>query len=57
MQTVKDVEKLEICDAAKLAYISQTTLNSDEVNQIILALKAKFPEIIGGNWGLSLLCN
>ncbi len=34
---------------AKLAYLTQTTLSVDEANQVIAALKAKYPQIVGPN--------
>jgi 4-hydroxy-3-methylbut-2-enyl diphosphate reductase len=47
VETVDDVETLEVPDPEKLAFISQTTLSVDETKGIIEALKAKFPAIIG----------
>ncbi len=46
-QTVADVERLEVRDPEKLAYITQTTLSVDDTRGIIAALKARFPAIVG----------
>ena len=47
VQTAADVEKLQIGDPEKLAYITQTTLSVDDTRGIISALKARFPAIVG----------
>ncbi len=47
VQTAADVERLEVGDPEKLAYITQTTLSVDDTRGIIAALKARFPAIIG----------
>jgi 4-hydroxy-3-methylbut-2-enyl diphosphate reductase len=47
VETVDDVATLEIEDPEKLAFISQTTLSVDETREIIAALRAKFPQIVG----------
>jgi 4-hydroxy-3-methylbut-2-en-1-yl diphosphate reductase len=41
------VEKLEVRDPAKVAYISQTTLSVDETRAIIARLRERFPAITG----------
>ncbi len=41
------VEKLEVKDPAKVAYISQTTLSVDETEAIISRLRERFPAITG----------
>jgi 4-hydroxy-3-methylbut-2-en-1-yl diphosphate reductase len=41
------VEKLEVPDPDRVAYLTQTTLSLDETRDIIDALKAKFPNIMG----------
>ena len=43
----KDVEKLEVSDPDKLAYVTQTTLSVDDTRAVIDALTRKFPNIIG----------
>jgi 4-hydroxy-3-methylbut-2-enyl diphosphate reductase len=45
VESVEDVEKLEIPDDHKLAYLTQTTLSLDDAMAIIGALKKKFPWI------------
>jgi 4-hydroxy-3-methylbut-2-enyl diphosphate reductase len=46
VETVADVEKLEVTDPTMLAYVSQTTLSVDDTMEIIAALNNKFPDII-----------
>jgi len=45
VETAEDVERLEIADAAKIAYLTQTTLSVDDANLVIAALRKKFPQI------------
>jgi 4-hydroxy-3-methylbut-2-enyl diphosphate reductase len=47
VQSEDDVATLEVPDPERLAYISQTTLSVDETRSIILALREKFPAIVG----------
>lgn len=47
VQDVNDVERLTIPADAKIAYLTQTTLSVDETVEIIAALRAKYPQIIG----------
>ncbi len=47
VETVADVAKLAVRDAENLAYVTQTTLSVDDAAQIIAALKARFPAIVG----------
>ncbi len=47
VQSEEDVDALEVPDPLRLAYISQTTLSVDETRSIILALRKKFPAIVG----------
>lgn len=42
-----DVEALAPADPLKLAYVTQTTLSVDDTRDIIAALKARFPAIVG----------
>ncbi|MYM30510.1 4-hydroxy-3-methylbut-2-enyl diphosphate reductase [Duganella sacchari] len=46
VETVEDVEKLQVTKPDQLAYVSQTTLSVDDTADIIDALKRKFPAII-----------
>ena len=45
------VANLNFPAGAKLAYLTQTTLSVDEANQIIRALEARFPQIVGPSKG------
>lgn len=40
-----DVERLEVADTSKLAFLTQTTLSVDDANRIIDALRKRFPAI------------
>lgn len=42
-----EVEKLEVPDPSRVAYITQTTLSLDETKDVIAALRKKFPLIEG----------
>jgi 4-hydroxy-3-methylbut-2-enyl diphosphate reductase len=45
VESAEDVEKLDFPEGAKLAYITQTTLSVDETQEVIHALRARFPQI------------
>ncbi len=45
VESVEDAEALELPTAAKLAYITQTTLSVDETAEIIGVLRRRFPQI------------
>jgi 4-hydroxy-3-methylbut-2-en-1-yl diphosphate reductase len=47
IESEEDVERLEVDDPDRVAYISQTTLSVDETSDIIERLKLKFPNIVG----------
>ena len=47
VQTVADVAKLDVTDPGQLAYITQTTLSVDDTRDVIAALKARYPAIVG----------
>ena len=47
VETVEDVARLVPRDPAKLAYITQTTLSVDDTADIVAALTARFPAIVG----------
>jgi 4-hydroxy-3-methylbut-2-enyl diphosphate reductase len=47
VETVEDVERLEIDQPDKVAYLTQTTLSVDEANVIVEGLKRRFPNCIG----------
>lgn len=45
VETVEDVERLQVASPDRLAFVSQTTLSVDDTAEIIAALKRKFPSI------------
>lgn len=47
VETEADVDRLELGDPDRVAYISQTTLSVDETRAIIARLREKFPNITG----------
>jgi 4-hydroxy-3-methylbut-2-enyl diphosphate reductase len=47
IEDVAGVDRLEVRDPAKVAYISQTTLSVDETQAIINRLRERFPAITG----------
>jgi 4-hydroxy-3-methylbut-2-enyl diphosphate reductase len=47
IQSEEDVDALEVDDANRIAYISQTTLSVDETRAIINRLRERFPAIVG----------
>lgn len=47
IQTVADVAELNPADSSRLAYATQTTLSVDDTAEIVAALKARFPDIVG----------
>lgn len=44
---VSDVDRLDIADPEKVAYVTQTTLSVLDTQEIINALRARFPRIVG----------
>ncbi len=47
VESVADVDKLEVKDPSNLFYCSQTTLSVDDTSEVVDALRAKFPDIDG----------
>jgi 4-hydroxy-3-methylbut-2-en-1-yl diphosphate reductase len=47
IESVEDVDRLEVEDPSRMAYISQTTLSVDETRAIIDRLRERFPAIVG----------
>jgi len=47
VETVADVGRLEVKDASRLSYVTQTTLSVDDADKVVCALRERFPEIIG----------
>ncbi len=47
VETVADVATVEVRDPEKLAFVTQTTLSVDDTIDIVAALQARFPKIVG----------
>ncbi|QDC11083.1 4-hydroxy-3-methylbut-2-enyl diphosphate reductase [Oceanicola sp. D3] len=47
VEVPEDVASLEVRDPEKLAFVTQTTLSVDDTAEIVAALKARFPAIVG----------
>ncbi|NOE28158.1 4-hydroxy-3-methylbut-2-enyl diphosphate reductase [Ruegeria sp. HKCCD6157] len=47
VETVDDVATVQVRDPHKLAFVTQTTLSVDDTKDIIAALQARFPAIVG----------
>lgn len=47
VSSAEEVATLQVPDPNRVAYLTQTTLSLDEARDIIQALKAKFPNIVG----------
>ncbi|MEA2375461.1 MAG: 4-hydroxy-3-methylbut-2-en-yl diphosphate reductase [Thermoleophilaceae bacterium] len=47
IETEDDVDRLEVADPERVAYISQTTLSVDETTAIIARLRERFPSAVG----------
>src|SRR5690606_5521816 len=47
VETVDDVGRIAPRDPGRLAFITQTTLSIDDTAQIVAALTARFPAIVG----------
>ncbi|MBN2475021.1 MAG: 4-hydroxy-3-methylbut-2-enyl diphosphate reductase [Pirellulales bacterium] len=47
VQTPADVDRLEVDNAEKLAYLTQTTLSLDDAREIIDLLRRRYPNIVG----------
>ncbi len=45
VQTVEDAERLELPNAERIAYSTQTTLSVDETADIVAVLRRRFPEL------------
>ncbi|HEY5658691.1 MAG TPA: 4-hydroxy-3-methylbut-2-enyl diphosphate reductase [Myxococcota bacterium] len=46
VQSIEDVEKLEVRDPTKLACVTQTTLSVDDTRDILEALQRRFPDVV-----------
>ena len=47
VETVADVDRVQVRDPARLAFVTQTTLSVDDTADIVAALHARFPGIEG----------
>ena len=47
VETVDDVAQVQVRDPSRLAFVTQTTLSVDDTVDIVAALKARFPAIVG----------
>ncbi|MGH8599389.1 MAG: 4-hydroxy-3-methylbut-2-enyl diphosphate reductase [Burkholderiales bacterium] len=47
VETIADVEQLNVRDGSQLAYVTQTTLSVDDARAVVDALKRRFPDIVG----------
>ena len=47
VESVADVERLQVRDPEQLAFVTQTTLSVDDTGEIIVALRRSFPAIAG----------
>jgi len=54
VSTMAEAANLRICNTRSLAYVTQTTLNTEEANDIIECLNRRFPRIKGP--GLADIC-
>jgi 4-hydroxy-3-methylbut-2-enyl diphosphate reductase len=47
VETAEDVAALQVRDPGKLAFVTQTTLSIDDTADVVAALQARFPAIVG----------
>ena len=47
VETVDDVATVDVRDPTRIAYVTQTTLSIDDTAEIVKALQARFPAIVG----------
>ncbi len=47
VETVEDVQTVAVRDPERLAFVTQTTLSVDDTAEIVAALQARFPAIVG----------
>ncbi|MFA5898676.1 MAG: 4-hydroxy-3-methylbut-2-enyl diphosphate reductase [Hyphomicrobium sp.] len=47
IETAADADRFEPADAAKLAFVTQTTLSVDDTASIVAVLRRRFPQIVG----------
>jgi 4-hydroxy-3-methylbut-2-enyl diphosphate reductase len=47
VESPEDVDRLELADDTRLAYLTQTTLSVDDANMIIDRIRQRFPQLVG----------
>ena len=47
IESTEDAEKVEVPDASRVAYLTQTTLSIDDTREILNILKRRFPKLVG----------
>jgi 4-hydroxy-3-methylbut-2-enyl diphosphate reductase len=47
VESEEDVDRLEVEDPDRIAYLTQTTLSVDETRTLVNRLRAKFPNVVG----------
>ncbi len=47
VETIEDVSAIAPRDPGKLAFVTQTTLSVDDTAEVVIALQARFPKIVG----------
>jgi len=47
VESPEDVDRLDLPDDVKIAYLTQTTLSVDDANRIIDRLRQRFPQLVG----------
>ena len=57
VESVDDVDALDLPSTEKIAFLTQTTLSVDEANVIISRLKRRYPALRGFAEGRHLLCD
>jgi 4-hydroxy-3-methylbut-2-enyl diphosphate reductase len=45
--STEEVERIEVADPSRIAYVTQTTLSVDDTREVVDALKARFPQAVG----------
>jgi 4-hydroxy-3-methylbut-2-enyl diphosphate reductase len=47
IESIEDAERVEVPDASRVAYLTQTTLSIDDTREILNVLKRRFPKLVG----------
>jgi 4-hydroxy-3-methylbut-2-enyl diphosphate reductase len=51
VQTVEEAENVQVPDAKRMAYATQTTLSVDDISAIVETLRRRFPDMVGPEAG------